>query len=62
MAFIRLTDFSGSIEIAIFPKLYPSVRNLLVDDTLVVVTGKVTIRNDETSIAVDTIRLLEQNS
>ena len=62
MAFIRLTDFSGSIEIAIFPKLYPSVRSLLVDDTLVVVTGKVTIRNDETSIAVDTIRLLEQNS
>jgi DNA polymerase III subunit alpha len=60
MAFIRLTDFSGSIEIAIFPKLYPSVRSLLVDDTLVVVTGKVTIRNDETSIAVDTIRLLEQ--
>ena len=61
MAFIRLTDFSGSIEIAIFPKLYPSVRNLLVDDTLVVITGKVTIRNDETSIAVDTIRPLEQS-
>ncbi len=62
MAFIRLTDFSGSIEVAIFPKLYPSVRNLIIDDTLVVVTGKVSIRNDETSIAVESIRALTQEN
>lgn len=60
MAFIRLTDFTGSIEMVIFPKLYPTLRNLLTDDKLVVVTGKVSIRNDETSVAIDTMRELEQ--
>jgi DNA polymerase-3 subunit alpha len=58
MAFIRLTDFSGSIELAVFPKLYPNIKTLLVVDKLVMIKGKVSIRNDETTVVVDEMQEL----
>ncbi len=47
MANAYLEDLYGTIEIVIFPSVYAKVEPLLVDDTVVVVTGKVDVREGE---------------
>lgn len=44
MAFVRLEDETGSIEMVVFPKAYTKVRDRLIPDTLVLVKGKVSVR------------------
>jgi DNA polymerase III subunit alpha len=41
MAFVRLTDLTGSIEVAVFSDVYHSSRHLLEKDRLVVIEGEV---------------------
>ncbi|MBU0614365.1 hypothetical protein KJ766_03750, partial [Patescibacteria group bacterium] len=57
MAFVRIEDLSGSIELVIFPKLYVKIRDLLFPDTYVLVQGKVSVRErgdeEEHSILCD---------
>lgn len=47
MAFIRIEDMYGNIEVIIFPKTLKSYRNLIEEDNVVVITGRVTIREEE---------------
>jgi DNA polymerase-3 subunit alpha len=57
MAFVRIEDVTGSTEMVVFPRTYSKIRTFLEPDTLVVVQGKVSIRerNEETewSVLVD---------
>ena len=48
MANAYLEDLYGTIELIVFPGVFPKVEPLLVDDTIVVVTGKVDVREGET--------------
>jgi DNA polymerase-3 subunit alpha len=59
MAFITLSDHSGSIETVVFPKTYQEFQELLEPDTCVVCKGKVSDRNGERSILADKFKLLE---
>jgi DNA polymerase-3 subunit alpha len=56
MAFIKISDFHGSIEAVIFPKLYREVAELIVQDKTIAFEGKITVRNGEKSIAIEKIR------
>ncbi|MCE9585073.1 DNA polymerase III subunit alpha [Candidatus Nomurabacteria bacterium] len=56
MAFIRIADFSGSIEAVIFPKLFKEISELVQVEKCIALTGKITIRNDEKSIAIDNMK------
>ena len=47
MANAVLEDLQGSIELVIFPSVYQRVEHLLVNDSIVTITGKVDIREDE---------------
>ena len=47
MANAWLEDLYGTIEMVIFPSVYTRVEPLLVDDTIVTVTGKVEVREGE---------------
>lgn len=49
MAFVRIEDPTGTLEMVVFPKLYIKVRDKLVPDTFVVVNGKVSVRKREDS-------------
>ncbi|MBP9828307.1 DNA polymerase III subunit alpha [Patescibacteria group bacterium] len=49
MAFVRLDDPSGSLETVVFPKTYQKVRDILLPDTFVLISGKVSIREREES-------------
>jgi len=47
MANALLEDLYGTIELVVFPSVYQHCEHLLVDDSVVSVTGKVDIREDE---------------
>ena len=47
MAFVQLEDLYGVIEVLVFPKVYERVSAQLQTDEAVVMTGKLSIREDE---------------
>lgn len=47
MAFLKLEDLTGIIEVIIFPKTLDRVREFIKEDILVVIKGRVSIKEDE---------------
>ena len=47
MAFLTLEDLTGSIEVIVFPKTLDTVKSLCVTDSLVVVKGRISLKEDE---------------
>lgn len=47
MAFIRLEDMYGGIEVIVFPKVFKNYKNLLEEDSVVIISGRVSIREEE---------------
>src|SRR6185295_369735 len=59
MVFMRLADMTGTIETVIFPKVYDQFKDILAVENCVVVKGTISTRNEEKSILVDKIKMLE---
>jgi len=55
MAFVTFEDSSGQIEGVVFPKAYESYLPLLTENRPLYIEGKISIREDETSIMVDSV-------
>ncbi len=55
MAFIRLEDLSGNMEIVIFPKIYAKSVSLWVRDTAVMIAGKVDQKDDRLVLLADEV-------
>ncbi|WP_297417671.1 DNA polymerase III subunit alpha [Clostridium sp.] len=47
MAFLKLEDLSGTIEVIVFPKILDKVKDLCVTDSLVLVKGRLSLKEDE---------------
>lgn len=47
MAFVTLEDMTGQIECLVFPRVFEKYRNLLSTDNAVVISGKISVREDE---------------
>lgn len=58
-AIATIEDFSGSIEVLFFPRQYEGIAEILEQDQIVAVTGRVGIRDDQASITGNSIRVLE---
>ncbi len=58
MVFVTLEDMTDSIEAVVFPRLFKEHANALVPGACLLVKGKVSIRNGESSIAIDDIKSL----
>lgn len=58
MALIRLRDYRGTLEVAVFPETYKKYKASIVLDTPLVVRGKVATRNGEKTLVVDEIKKL----
>jgi DNA polymerase-3 subunit alpha len=56
MAFLKLSDYTGTINAVIFSKLYEAHREILLPDTIIAFQGKVTERNGEKSIMVEGLK------
>jgi DNA polymerase III subunit alpha len=56
MAFLKIADYTDSIEVVVFPKSYTLHQELLVPDKIIALTGKITVRNDEKSIVLENVK------
>ena len=52
MAFIKLFDDNGSLDVTIFPKLYPDVASILKENTTVMVKGKIEKQEDSSDYSM----------
>ena len=59
MAFVKVEDLSGSIEMVVFPDTYAEKKDLLVEGKLVLLLGKLSFRNGDTSIICEGIKDLK---
>jgi len=58
MAFVTISDFSGPIEVVIFPKSFRANESIIVTDTCVALKGKMSERNGEKSVLCDGLKKL----
>ncbi|NCN52470.1 DNA polymerase III subunit alpha [Candidatus Parcubacteria bacterium] len=58
MAFIALADQKDSIEMVAFPETYHTYKELLIPGTCVAIKGRLSIRNDEPTIALEKVKRL----
>ena len=61
MAFIKVEDDSGSIEMVVFPKTFTEARQYLIKDQVVIVKGKLEIRDEAKSIIVEKVSPFDAN-
>jgi len=47
MAFLKLEDLTGTIEVIVFPKTLDKVKELCVADSLVIIKGRLSLKEDE---------------
>ena len=47
MAFVTLEDMTGQIECLVFPRVFEKYRPLLNEDAAVVISGKISVREEE---------------
>jgi len=55
---MKLLDFSGSIEVAVFPRVFNEFKEFINPETCIVIKGKVSKRNGETTFVADKIKAL----
>lgn len=55
MAFVKVIDMTGSIDLVVFPGIYQDTHDDWVDNNPVLIEGKVDFRDDSTSILVDSV-------
>ena len=58
MAFVKFTDFTGTIETVLFPKNYEECKNLLGENKCLFLKGRVSLRNGEKSLIIEKIKEL----
>jgi DNA polymerase-3 subunit alpha len=58
MCFVKLSDFTSSVEVVFFPKTLEQFKTLVVPETCVSIKGKMSKRNDTESIIADAIKPL----
>ena len=58
MAFIKLSDFDGSIEAVVFPKNYSAYKQILKPESCVALKGRLSNRNGELSLVAEALKAL----
>ena len=56
MAFIKISDYTSSIDAVVFSKLFESTKDILIQDTIIALQGKVTERNGEKSLMIESFK------
>ena len=60
MAFLQVEDMTGQVDAVVFPKIYEEIKELLTENALLVLTGKVDNKDDESQLLVDSAEKLEK--
>ncbi len=56
MAFIKISDFTDSIEAVVFPSVFKNSIETFVPEKCIALTGKVSLRNGEKSIIIEGVK------
>ena len=59
MAFVKVEDVYGQIEVVVFPKVFENVRNAVQEEETVKVSGRIQIKDGVPQIIADNIEKLE---
>jgi DNA polymerase III subunit alpha len=62
MAFVKIADFSGSLELVVFPDTLKQLGVFFQPEQCICVSGKFSMRNGDPSILVEKARYLKQKS
>ncbi len=60
MAFGKIEDLTGFIEVTVFPKVFERSKTIFAKDKAVVITGKVDFRDDQLAVLADKIYPADQ--
>lgn len=60
MAFITISDFTGSIEAVVFPKTYEANREVVIEDTVIAMQATVSDRDGDVSVLINGIKKLQK--
>lgn len=58
MAFGKLTDYSGTVEVVVFPRTFKELGSLFADGTVIAVKGRISERNGTPSLVVEKAKAL----
>jgi DNA polymerase-3 subunit alpha len=58
MMFMKVADFTGSIEVVVFPKTYQQYKDVLKQEVCVAIKAKTSSRNGTPSLILDTVKVL----
>jgi DNA polymerase III subunit alpha len=56
MAFVKVSDYTGSIDGVVFSKLYEANREILVNDNIIALQAKVTERNGDKNLMIESLK------
>ena len=59
MAYLTLEDLTGNVEVLVFPKTFQNSIQLLQDDNLILLEGRLNSQEDEMKIFAETIKSLD---
>ena len=62
MAIASLEDFTGSIEVVVFPKIFDMVNRLIYSGSLVAIKGRIAIQDDTAKIMVTDVSELGRHN
>lgn len=62
MLAITLEDMYGTIEAILFPKVYERYKDKVEKDAIIVVNGRLSVRDDRVSISIDKIETFDENN
>ncbi|MES2202751.1 MAG: DNA polymerase III subunit alpha [Patescibacteria group bacterium] len=58
MAFIKLSDYAGTIEAVVFPKTFEQYKSLLQPESCIALKGRLSNRNGELSLVAEALKAL----
>jgi len=59
MAFVKVKDDTGVVDLVVFPRIFSETKSYWVDNNPLLITGKVDTREDERALIVDSIETEE---
>ncbi|MGZ4164449.1 MAG: DNA polymerase III subunit alpha, partial [Tumebacillaceae bacterium] len=62
MAFFALEDSTGFVEVVLFPETYKRFKEQVSSDTVLVVKGRLQVREDEVKVIADQLRVLAEDT
>ena len=60
MAFLQVEDMTGQVDAVVFSKIYEDIKDLLTENSLLVLNGKVDKKDDESQLLIDSAEALEK--